>query len=277
MWVAEDDAGLIGFRAFLRWRFVDETGATHTAVRAVDTATAPRARGRGVFTELTMHALDELRDEGVEFVFNTPNDQSRPGYLKMGWTEVGRVPVGVRPGSARSLLRMARARVPADKWSILDGPGEPAADVLIDHSAVMRLVETCPTVAGLSTDRSPEFLEWRYRLPALNYRLWFAGRDLADGFCVYRLRRRGAAVEATVADVMVPAGSDGRVPAMFREVRRATGADYLIATTRGPTGRRGLVSLPRQGPLLVHRSIAPTAAPPPLSAWRLGLGDLELF
>ena len=41
---------------------------------------------------------------------------------------------------------------------------------------------------------------------------------------------------ATVADVLVPSGAEQRVPAMWREVRRVTGADYVIATTLGPTG-----------------------------------------
>ena len=47
------------------------------------------AWGRGVFRALTMHALDELHARGVSFVFNTPNDQSRPGYMNMGWRPVG--------------------------------------------------------------------------------------------------------------------------------------------------------------------------------------------
>ena len=58
----------------------------HRAVRAVDTITAPEARGRGVFTRFTLAILSNeiTRDDDVSFVFNTPNDQSRPGYLKMG-------------------------------------------------------------------------------------------------------------------------------------------------------------------------------------------------
>jgi len=77
---------------FLRWMFLRPEGGVATAVRAVDTATLPAAQGRGVFTRLTTTAVDELREQGVDFVFNTPNDRSRPGYLKMGWQVVGRVP-----------------------------------------------------------------------------------------------------------------------------------------------------------------------------------------
>ena len=77
-WVACDGERLAGVRILMPWEF--RRGAvTVRAVRAVDTATHPDYQGRGIFTRLTLHAIDELREEGVDFVFNTPNDQSRPG------------------------------------------------------------------------------------------------------------------------------------------------------------------------------------------------------
>ncbi len=39
---------MIGFRTFLRWEFED-AGRVVRAVRAVDTATHPDHRGRGIF------------------------------------------------------------------------------------------------------------------------------------------------------------------------------------------------------------------------------------
>ena len=37
-WLAEDDEGVVGFRAFMRWEFLKD-GTPISAVRAVDTAT----------------------------------------------------------------------------------------------------------------------------------------------------------------------------------------------------------------------------------------------
>ena len=88
MWVATEAGRVIAFRAFMRWEF-ERGGRVLRAVRAVDTATDPDYQGKGLFTRLTMLGLDEMRADGVDFVFNTPNSQSRPGYLKMGWREVG--------------------------------------------------------------------------------------------------------------------------------------------------------------------------------------------
>src|SRR6476661_3097935 len=80
-WVATDSTNngdLAGVRIFLRWEFVDRDQQTRKAVRAVDTATHPKQQGKGIFRRLTMQALDELLAEGTDFVFNTPNSQSRP-------------------------------------------------------------------------------------------------------------------------------------------------------------------------------------------------------
>ena len=131
-WVAIDPAAgdrLVGFRTFSRWQFA-RGDATLAAVRAVDTATHPDYQGRGIVSLLTRQALDELRAEGVAFVFNTPNDRSRPGYFKMGWQLVERLPVTATPRSPLSLLRLARARTPADKWSAPTDAGVPVAEVL---------------------------------------------------------------------------------------------------------------------------------------------------
>ncbi|HXF74029.1 MAG TPA: GNAT family N-acetyltransferase, partial [Actinomycetota bacterium] len=104
--VAEAGGRIIGLRAFLRWRF-ELDGREVRAVRAVDTATHPDHQGRGIFRRLTLEALDALRGE-ADLVFNTPNGKSLPGYLKMGWRVVGRVPVSLR---VRRPLRLLRGSV----------------------------------------------------------------------------------------------------------------------------------------------------------------------
>ena len=97
--VAVDGDRMVGFRTFLRWEFVDARGEVLRAVRAVDTATDPQYQGRGIFRSLTLRAVEELAADGVAFVFNTPNARSRPGYLTMGWQEVGPLTTSIRFGS----------------------------------------------------------------------------------------------------------------------------------------------------------------------------------
>ncbi|HVR32618.1 MAG TPA: GNAT family N-acetyltransferase, partial [Acidimicrobiia bacterium] len=83
--VAEDSGGLVALRAFMRWELTSPDGSRLRCVRAVDTATHPRARRQGVFRRLTLEAVDAARDDGTDLIFNTPNPRSGAGYISMGW------------------------------------------------------------------------------------------------------------------------------------------------------------------------------------------------
>ena len=279
MWVATSDGRLAGFRSLLRWRWRTPLGETLNAVRAVDTATHPDFQGQGVFTALTRHALHDLAAGGAtDFVFNTPNDQSRPGYLKMGWQEVGRVPVAVTPRGPRAALRMRTARVPAQKWSLDTTCGDPAADALADTAGLEALLSRIRRPTGLRTDLSPEFLRWRYAGGPMRYRVILRTRRLEDGLVVFRLRGRGPAVEATVCAVLLPAGDRWGAHVLLDRVRRATRADYLIRVGHGWLGPGWGVELPGLGPTLTWRGVGEGGCPPPaLRDWDLSLGDIELF
>jgi hypothetical protein len=218
--------------------------------------------------------------EGVDFVFNTPNDQSRPGYLKMGWQPVRRLPVLARPRMPWSLVRLARARVPADKWSQPTTAGHPASDVLADTDGVEQLLRSlAPQPPGtLTTRRTAAFLAWRYGFAPLAYRAVLADEQagVAGGLALFRLRRRGAALEAAVGDVLVP-GDDRQVAArLVGEVVRRSRADVALRLGGGGAVRARSVPVPGQGPTLVWRSVCATEVPP-AAAWRVTLGDIELF
>jgi GNAT superfamily N-acetyltransferase len=277
-WVAVDpdaDDRVVGFRTFSRWQFA-RGDATVPAVRAVDTATHPDYQGRGIFSLLTRQALDELRAEGVAFVFNTPNDRSRPGYFKMGWQLVERLPVASTPRSPLSLLRLARARTPADKWSAPTDAGVPVSEVLADAEATTALLAAArPDDDRLRTLHTPAYLAWRYGFPPLHYRAVVAYGGLASGVVVFRLRRRGAALEAAVCEQIVPAGDDRTAPALIRQVLRETRADHAVQIGRARPAR-GLLPVPGQGPTLVWRDLTAPVMPP-ADRWALGLGDIELF
>ena len=253
-WVAESGDRLAGFRTFMRWRFVHGTnGETLEMVRAVDTATDPDFQGRGIFRDLTMAAVEELTADGIDAVFNTPNDKSRPGYLKMGWVELGRPSVRLRPLSLRGLPRIAAARAPAELWP----EGESTAEIrdLPEH-----LFPARPT---WRTDRTEELRAWRYRFTPLGY----AQTSTDRGGSVYRLRRRGAATELSLCEVHGPS------PGITTELRRR--ADYALRLGRGGGPLAG-VPLPRQGPVVTWRALRSSAVPS-LADLDLCLSDIELF
>jgi GNAT superfamily N-acetyltransferase len=275
-WVALDGDRVAGFRTFLRWEFEHPDGRVRRGVRAVDTATHPDYQGRGVFRELTLQALDHLRADGVDFVFNTPNAQSLPGYLKMGWSEVGRLPAAIRPTGMSALLRMVRSRVPAERWSVPATAGTPAPD-LFEDARVASLLRSLPDARGLRTRRSQAYLQWRYGFGPLGYRVIAAGDDPAEGIAVFRVRKRGTATELTLCEVLVPDGARDTARQLQRDVARIPGVDYAIRLGGPAISAAGYVRLPGQGPMLTWRAVAGGAALPARREWDLALGDIELF
>lgn len=272
-WVAEVDGQMAGYRAFLRWRFRGSNGPIE-AVRAVDTATSPHHRGAGIFRRLTEHGLAELEAAGVAFVFNTPNDQSRPGYLKMGWEVVGRAPLLVRPRSVGSLLRMLTARVPAALWSEPTDVGVAAAEALASPQ-IDRLLAGVPSSGrgSLETDRTAAFLRWRYAgFGPIASRALLAGGSPADGMVLFRLRSRGGALECAIGDVLAADPSDRA--SLVRRALEETRADYALIGARRGERLRGFLATNRLGPILTWREVHAPQARPDLA---LALGDLELF
>ncbi|MGH9116203.1 MAG: GNAT family N-acetyltransferase [Acidimicrobiales bacterium] len=276
-WVALDELGLVGSRTFMRWSFA-AGGERVSAVRAVDTATHPRARGKGIFRALTMRGVEEMTSAGVGWVFNTPNGQSAPGYLSMGWKEVGRLPLAIRPGGVKALPRLADARRPAELWSLPTVAGEDARSVLGDGEALDELLGSQPESRAVRTERTAAYLRWRYGSGPVTYRAILGGATARDGVVFFRIRSRGPAREMVIADLLVPGGGGARRRRLAGRLcglaLDASGADYEV--TIGSWRPRGWLPLPGQGPLLTWRPLAREDSPP-IGEWALSTGDVELF
>jgi GNAT superfamily N-acetyltransferase len=270
-WAAWEGDRMVGFRTFLRWEF-EQGREVIRAVRAVDTATDPEYQRRGVFQQLTLHALEHLRTGEASFVFNTPNEQSRPGYVRMGWQVAGRIPLSARPAAFRGIPRMVGARTAADLWSLETDAGEAATAVLQDDKSISDLLGSRPRSQEMVTRLSVDYLRWRYGFSPLQYRAVVMGGDVSTGIALFRVRQRGSAREAALCEVLAPEGDAACEQRLVREVARSVGADYLL---RAAARRDGCLPLPGQGPVLTYRPLR--ESPPDRRDWRLTMGDLELF
>jgi GNAT superfamily N-acetyltransferase len=288
MLVAEHDGELIGLRAFMRWRF-QAAGREIRAVSAVDTATHPEYQGRGVFSSLTRVALGELRGD-ADMVFNTPNEKSLPGYLKMGWTNVGKVPVLVRIGRPlRFLAGIGSFRRAAQPAEAPPNVAAPLAGEVIrgERVAVGDLLAAAAQQDGrLRTARDLPYLEWRYgTAPLLDYRAVTERRDgLLRGLAIFRVRPRGRLWEATVTELIVGSGDLPVARALLRRIRRSAEVDHLVCHfPSGSVQKRaallsGFMRTPR-GITLAAKPLRDDLRPDPtrLDSWALSLGDLEVF
>ena len=227
MLVAEVDGRIVGLRAFMRWEFV-VSDRRYRAVRAVDTATHPDHQGKGIFSRLTLEALDSLRDQ-ADFVFNTPNEKSLPGYMKMGWQIVGRVPIWIRVRRPIRFASRARSWRSASELGEIPPVGAAPAAELLDERIDDLLVEV-ERPLGFATPRDGTYLRWRYgAAPILDYRALTTpgGRGDVDGLAVFRVRPRGGLAEATLAETIVRPGGRRAAAKLLRDVGASARVDHV--------------------------------------------------
>ena len=197
--VAEEEGQLIGVRAFMRWDW-QEGGKIYRALRAVDTATHPAHQGRGIFKKLTLQLVETASLEGYDFIFNSPNTQSTPGYLKMGWEEWGKMPLWIRPVLS---LRKYQPAVFA------------AYHQQLQEADLEKLPLAGKEYTGLSTVVSPAYFQWRYRqCPVKEYGLY----KTADAWIFFSVKEKNRGMELRVCQVL----QEGREndPSVFKAIRK---------------------------------------------------------
>jgi GNAT superfamily N-acetyltransferase len=78
---------VIGVRPLWKCNLI-YNGAMYSGYQPCDTVVHPDYRGKGIFTKMTIQALNFAVDAGADIIFNFPNNQSAPGYKKLGWTQL---------------------------------------------------------------------------------------------------------------------------------------------------------------------------------------------
>ena len=265
--VAEEDKSIVGVRAFMRWRW-QRGEEVFSAFRAVDTATHPKHQGKGIFKKLTLRALENgKKKEEDHFVFNTPNDQSKPGYLKMGWKQVGKVYVGLKP--SLSFLKPKKSQL---IYKIEKNISQTEVEVLC-HQWNKRLV----TKPGLFTPKSAEILRWRYEEnPLQSYEV------IADNgyYLAAYVKKRGRLKEFRIAEYIYDESKLNKVD--HKKIIKQTIAKFSChLISYSPNLLNLSAKKGNFGPMLTFNALNLSEEEIDLSLqisnWNNSLGDLELF
>lgn len=258
--VACDQNKLCAVRAFMPWVWNLEH-QSFQALRAVDTAVLPAYQGKGIFTKLTRRLLEEIDSTRYNFVFNTPNKQSLPGYLKLGWESVGTIPVAVKP----FLNLPFSGAVSQTDWEELEN----------------LTFSNQETNTGWKTPISKEYLQWRYeQCPIAKYVLL---KENESDWCIYRVKKRGILRELRLVELQITSETSAkRLWILIKEAIQKTRAQFLTASVphakvlrESGMGDYWVI----QGPELTIRNVS-TSLPKEckeINAWSAGLGSMEIF
>lgn len=291
----EDSSKVIGLRAFMRWQFRLGDRVLQ-AVRAVDTATHRDYHRMGIFSNLTKRAVEDVKAAGVDFVFNTPNQYSMPGYLKMGWHYVAKIQPLVKnlnyPRVAAGLLRYMLGVKGPDTFASEDFfrlKATPVKVLLEKEDQLKKLIDSDVQLnEGLiQTDRSWAYLNWRYgRHPYLNYySVFIEEKGQLKGCLIFRPNVRYNLREVIVNEMLLLDRKEELVRQLFSTLKTRLEVDYLIAYFSGGEFYRkalrtqGFVRVPRLGMNLTVNVLNRNLGQDPrmMENWALALGDLEIF
>ena len=291
MLLAESDGQIVGVRALMRWKLALD-GETVLAVKPVDSVTHPDFQRQGIFKRLTTAACEIAAEEGVQLIFNTPNANSMPGYLKMGWRQTSAMPLYIKP--LRPLHSVARAT----QWKLNKNRIAPPIDAYFRTTPrngkntleeygeeVKEVLAGQPRRSGaLTTDQTLDFLHWRYAShPNISY---FGEVDILDGrlhgVAFYRTNLRKGLREVMIDDLVIRDSGIESARRLVGSIIRNSRADYLLAIG-GPAAksrylrRLGFYRVPKMRFDLAVRHLASefSEAAYQEDCWSLCLGDLE--
>lgn len=249
---------VVGVRAFMRWEW-RLGGQIYKAVRAVDTATHPLHQGRGIFRELTMQLINQCQEEGISFIYNTPNKISLPGYIKMGWQKAGRLPMNIKIHAWKNTWF---GLVEQNAWSTLD-----------NHP----LLNQSNPVASLVTHINGAYFRWRYRdNPNATYRVLSSTGD-RPFLLFYRIKEAKNGIEVRITDLLCSQYNIGYAVRCLQST--ISGVKVItFSSAVEMDAAPGFIKLPI-GPIVTIRNLNMSGYPESLSfeRWSPSLGDLELF
>ena len=186
-WVAVDGDRIAGYRTFRRWEF--QRG--ERVLRAVRRRHGhpPRLPGHLLPPDAASPRRAPRRGRRLRLQHA---QRAEPAGVSQDGLAGGGTPTGAPAAeAAASLPKIAASRTPAEKWSLASTAGLAPAEAFADTDALAGLLATQPVDDRIRTRRTVEYFRWRYGFERLQYRIVLLGSSVADGFAVYRLRRRG--------------------------------------------------------------------------------------
>lgn len=263
--LAEENTKIIGVRAFMKWQWQSKN-KIFSSLRAVDTATHPDFQGRGIFKNLTLKAVEVAKDSGNHLVFNTPNDQSRPGYLRMGWKTVGKVNVGIKP--TLSFLFSSKFDQP---YALQIKASDDEIDKLCE-----RWNAKLSSGNKIFTPKNRRYLKWRYENnPLQSYEVFANDRLYLAGYVKQRNRLKEFRISECIFDERQ---TNKELKSIIKNIRKRFGGHLVSFSPQllSLGGKEGYF-----GPILTLNNLNLSSADEVsffnINNWYNSLGDLELF
>jgi len=296
-----DTRQIASVRLLMYWNFVNLSGETITAARAVDVSTHPDYRRMGLFSILTKKALEDLTQQGVSVIYATPKlkGKSIGGYLKLDFTMIDPWPVyikvlhplsflkGITIGRKRSTIQF----VPG--WDdvfdddvlsfneLLNKYPEQELGVFLDEADQNR-----KAISGWRIKKDYKFISWRYgEHPNVDFGFVpLAENGKLTALGIIRRNVRYEMIEVVISELLFLDSKDSLGEKLLKKIKNSIKADYLIAHYNKNTSelsalkRSKFIKAPGQDIVFLIKELAAKRENFVSHVhWNLSLGDIELF
>jgi hypothetical protein len=152
---------------------------------------------------------------------------------------------------------------------------------VLDDAPLTSLLDHAGDARGrLKTDRTREYLRWRYGHFDDYRAIRVPGAGGADGVVVFRCRRHGPFWVSHVCELLVERADRRLVRRLLQGVHDAAPVDFIRCgfASRSQAAAHGFLHC-RRGLLLTTSPLRPNPLPDPTlpGSWSLSIGDLELL
>ena len=215
---------------------------------------------------MNLQALDEIQKEGKTFVFNTPNNNSRPGYLKMGWQIIDAIELAVVPTLMYSMPYFFSKVKPENAISTAQ-----LNQLCIGYNLDLSKKKV------IFTPKSAAYLKWRYEENPLQNYVVFSS---TDWYMVFYIKKHRFFNELRVVET-ISSNRRQHLKQMQKAILSYAFQKRCWLITTANKDLFGFKIYGKFGPRLTIRSLTKDShfinTAYAIKNWRYSLGDLELF
>ena len=193
---------LVGYYAALPYPYIIK-GEKVKAGMVCDVMTGVKARGKGVFTKIGIHATKQMKNEGIEFTTGYPiRKEVIPGHIKAGWVIMFKLPLYMKFLSSKSLLNLRKIKFlyPVIDLFLLGYNSlinifqkNKRYKISIISSTELAKINDFDTFVqkwvdeqGIALNKNTTFLNWRLAAPEKKYKILIARENnIIVGYAVF--------------------------------------------------------------------------------------------
>lgn len=194
--VIEQDSEILAFGTLWPFEFKYE-GQLLKAFQPCDTIVSKKARGKGLFRKLNEARKEYARSVKADFLFNFPNQNSLPGYLKMGWSLVDKLTWQVKVLKPLQVLKNSKSDAQSVRIEV-------QKKYALDSSQIQKaLANNVESENLVELNATSSYYEYRYKNhPSRNYGLIEYVENGETAIAIFTLMQKENLKEMVVMEVI---------------------------------------------------------------------------